>query len=186
MQLVALQIGATLGLAGCVDVTIRSRADADLPACVDALRAVYEASGYPTRWPSDPAEWLTPDGLLASWVALHDGAVVGQVGVLAGSAEPGLAGVTGVPVDDLALVTRLYVSPAARGLGLARQLVQTVTEHGERVGLRIGLDVMEESRAAIALYDSLGWRHVASGQAGWKTQAGIRPMVRYYLSPEPG
>lgn len=40
------------GGAGC---GVRGRAEGDLPACVEVLRAVHEQDGYPLVWPSDPA-----------------------------------------------------------------------------------------------------------------------------------
>jgi hypothetical protein len=47
----------------------RSRDEIDVDACVTALRAVYETSGYPSNWPADPAQWLRPPGMLQAWVA---------------------------------------------------------------------------------------------------------------------
>jgi hypothetical protein len=39
---------------------IRHRDEADIAACVEALRTVDQASGYPTNWPANPA--LAPAG----------------------------------------------------------------------------------------------------------------------------
>ncbi|HEV7206085.1 MAG TPA: GNAT family N-acetyltransferase [Jatrophihabitans sp.] len=160
------------------------RADGDAAACVDALRDVQLASGYPTRWPDDPAAWLDPPDLVGAWVAEREDRIVGHIGLAAGRSEPGLAAATGVPVELLVLVTRLFVTPAARGLGLARALLSVVTGHAAATDLTLGLDVIERSVEAIALYESLGWRHVGSARARWRTQDGRHPMVRYYLAPE--
>lgn len=165
-------------------MTIRDRADADLPACVEALRAVHTAGGYPTAWPAEPAQWLDPAGLTAAWVAELDGAIVGHIGVLAGVYEPGLAEASGLPPERLAVVTRLFVDPVARGHGLARRLVERLVEHGRGSGLRVGLDVVDGSTAAITLYESLGWRRIDTGFARWQANDGSHPLLHYYLAPE--
>lgn len=164
-------------------MAIRDRTADDLPACVAALHEVHLGDNYPTRWPDDAAAWLTPDGLQQAWVAEHDGAIVGHIGIQAGWGEPGLAAATGVPIESLALVARLYVTPAGRGLGLARTLVEVAHTRAAGLGLRVGLDVMEVSQAAIALYESLGWEHRGSEPARWRALIGTFPLIRYYLAP---
>ncbi len=63
-------------------VVLRSRRPADLDACVEALREVHDADGYPLRWPPDPHAWLTPPRLLRAWVAeLPDGTIAGHVAI---------------------------------------------------------------------------------------------------------
>lgn len=56
--------------------------------------AAVGADRYPTNWSTDPGRWLTPDGLLASWVAEA----------------------AGVVPERLASITRLFVVPTARAL----------------------------------------------------------------------
>jgi hypothetical protein len=51
---------------------IRHRDEADIGACVEALRAAHQASGYPTNWPADPDRWLRPSQTLQAWVAARD------------------------------------------------------------------------------------------------------------------
>jgi hypothetical protein len=52
----------------------------DLAKCVDVLRAVHEADGYPLNWPADPPRWLTARRLLQAWIAEDpEGTVVGHV-----------------------------------------------------------------------------------------------------------
>ena len=53
-----------------------------------------------------------------------------------------------------------YVAPYARGHGLARKLTQAVEESARAMGYQVlNLDVRETQRAAIALYESLGFEH---------------------------
>ena len=88
----------------------RYRDESDVDASVEALRAVYETSGYPTNWPDDPARRLRPPGILQAWVATTaDIAVAGHVILM----QP-------VPGERSAEVSRLFVVPAARRQGVAR------------------------------------------------------------------
>ncbi len=41
---------------------LRLRRPGDLPECVAALAEVHREDGYPTRWPAQPAAWLSPAG----------------------------------------------------------------------------------------------------------------------------
>ena len=66
---------------------------------------------------------------------------------------------------------RLYVSPAARGLGLGGRLVEAVIATAERLGYReIRLDTLPSMTAAQALYRKLGFE----------------PMPHYYDTPIAG
>ena len=53
-----------------------------------------------------------------------------------------------------------YVAPYARGHGLARKLTKAVEDSARAMGYQVlNLDVRETQRAAIALYESLGFEH---------------------------
>ena len=53
-----------------------------------------------------------------------------------------------------------YVAPYARGHGLARKLTEAVEDSARAMGYQVlNLDVRETQRAAIALYESLGFEH---------------------------
>ncbi|NUR89366.1 MAG: GNAT family N-acetyltransferase [Nonomuraea sp.] len=140
---------------------IRPRTDADLDACVAALRQVQAADRYPVHWPDDPRAFLTPAALTGAWIAVEDGSVLGHVG-LAGRE-----------------VTRLFVTPAARGRGLAVRLLDTVS--GAAGPLE--LEVSDEGKAAIALYERAGWRRVGSERADWRDSTGEPALVHRYVSP---
>lgn len=161
---------------------VRRRCEADLPACVAALRAVHEADGYPVRWPADPARWLTPRGTRAAWVVPSRDGVAGHVAC--GEARFGpevlaaLSAEAGVPPRDLVAVSRLFVVPSARRTGIARDLLAAVTGLGRPV-----LDVAEQGIAAVSLYEGLGWRRVASERAAWLAADGRPALVHYYVSP---
>lgn len=56
-------------------------------------------------------------------------------------------------------IKRLYVSPAAQGMGLGKALAGAVVAEGPRLGYRaVRLDTLPSMRAARGLYASLGFR----------------------------
>lgn len=66
---------------------------------------------------------------------------------------------------------RLFVRPEARGLGVGKQLAMRLVEEGVRLGYSaILLDTLERLKAAIALYESIGFV----------------PTKPYYQNPLPG
>ncbi len=146
-------------------LSVRPRTDADLPACVEVLRAVHSSDAYPMRWPEDPADWITPPGLTAAWVAERKSRIVGHVCVV---------GVT---------VSRLFADPVARGLGCGAVLLEAAQSHAAREGLSLVLDVVDDGGAAVALYERLGWRLVERRLADWSAPDGRRPVVRIYAAP---
>jgi GNAT superfamily N-acetyltransferase len=64
---------------------------------------------------------------------------------------------TGLPDEQLAVVSRFFVSPAARGLGVGRALLSVATTEAGGRGFVPILDVSTNYHAAISLYEALGW-----------------------------
>lgn len=154
---------------------IRPRTGADLDACVQALAEVHAADRYPVDWPDTPARWLTPADLVRAWVAVEDGRVTGHVGLA--EVEPDVAVSAGMSVAGA--VTRLFVVPGARGGGLAARLLDAVLAEVSP----LTLEVSDEGRAAIALYERHGWRRLGSTRARWLNAAGEPALLHHYLSP---
>lgn len=164
---------------------IRPRQPADLDACVAILRRVHDHSGYPARWPADPAPWLSPAGQIAAWVAERDSAVVGHVGLAQSDPHPDLIQAAGAPASRLTEITRLFVDPAVRGAGLGGELLAAASAHAVASGLRPVLEVVDDAGSAIALYERSGWQLIGTGTAAWTTPDGAHPVMRFYVSPEP-
>ena len=158
---------------------IRPRQTGDLRALHVALRSVHDTDGYPSVWPADPVAFLQPSGTVEAWVAEAHEQVVGQV--LLCSLSQG-AWAAQLPPEALE-VKRLFVAPAGRGLGLGRALMAAATAHTEVLGRPAVLQVAEHNRAALALYQALGWRHLTRMQATWSGPGGHRPVVAVLLSP---
>ncbi|GAB2495513.1 GNAT family N-acetyltransferase [Promicromonospora xylanilytica] len=168
------------------DLMIAPRHAAHLDRVADALRLVHEHDGYPMVWPDDPTAWLRPPGTIDGWVALADGEIVGHVMLVDGAkvefaAE--LAVAAGVAMTGLAGVSRLFVTPAARGGRVAATLLERVEDAPARRGRRLVLDVVDDGGPAIRLYERLGWTRVAAGPASWTDPAGVRPRTAAYLCP---
>jgi GNAT superfamily N-acetyltransferase len=165
--------------------TVRARTDHDLDACTRVLAAVHERDGYPVNWPEHPHTWLTTAPLVAAWVAERDGHVVGHIGLSradATDAAPGLwAARTGMGAETTAVVNRLFVAPAARGHGIGALLVAWATEEARARGLHPVLDVVESDAAAAALYERLGWHHLATLEQRWSPEQTVE--VRCYAAP---
>ena len=98
------------------------------------------------------------DNRLSYWlVAECDGAIVGYVGSQS--------------VLDSADMMNIAVAPEYRRKGIGKMLINTLTEHLHRKGIRfLLLEVRVSNASAIALYESLGFE-----------QVGKRP--RYYHNP---
>ncbi|WP_415976672.1 GNAT family N-acetyltransferase [Rhodococcus sp. 077-4] len=144
-------------------VLVRPRNPADIPACVEVLSEVHESDDYPHRWPRDPAGWLTPENMVAAWIAENDNGIVGHV----------------VIVDQLGAlwVSRLFARPGHRGSLVGESLLRQACIGGATM-----LDVIEQSSKAIELYERTGWTLVDTRPAAWTMSDGRRPVERIYRS----
>lgn len=169
-------------------VCLRPRTEADLPACVDALRTVHDADGYPMHWPADPAGWLQPPGSTAAWLATRADRsqhVIGHLCTVTGIDDPQVQAHTGLERAQFAWVSRLFVAPVARGRGLrlGTALLAAARAWSAERGLQLVLDVVDDDGPAVELYERLGWQQVARRAADWTTPTGDTVYERIYLAP---
>lgn len=168
---------------------MRPRRQSDIAACIEVLAAVHAADGYPLRWPADPLGWLTQDNLLAAWVAEDAHTVVGHVALCTAAgdaAAPLWSAAAGFQPEHLAVISRLFVAPDARGHGLGAALLAEASAEARRRDLLPVLEVLDQDRGAVALYERVGWRHVASVPAPWALADdgnGAEAALRYYIAP---
>jgi ribosomal protein S18 acetylase RimI-like enzyme len=86
-----------------------------------------------------------------------------------------------------ATLTHAYIAPYARGVGLARMLVQRVEERAAALGHRVlNLDVRETQRTAIALFESLGYVHWGTHPFYARVKGQTVAGRFYYKMLEPG
>jgi GNAT superfamily N-acetyltransferase len=133
------------------DITYRD-ADPDAPESLGCLRAYYDlllahiaglSPDMLTLPLPDAAKYRPPVGaFLLAWA---DQTPIGCVSLR--------------PLDgQCAEVKRLWVAPAARGLGLARRLMQAIEDRARAMGFTsLKLDSNSALTPAIALYRSSGW-----------------------------
>lgn len=80
----------------------------------------------------------------------------------AAGAPLGCIGLRPLPGDGCCEMKRLFLLPAARGLGLGRALTETVVDHARRSGYReLRLDTLATMAAAQALYGTMGFARIA-------------------------
>jgi ribosomal protein S18 acetylase RimI-like enzyme len=106
------------------------------------------ATGFEVSRSRDPdaLDMIAPRG--AFLVALSEGVALGCVG-LKGSGGP------------VAEIKRLWVSPAARGLGLARRLMAAAQARARELGVALlRLDTNSALPEASALYRKTGWTEI--------------------------
>lgn len=114
------------------EATIRPRRDEDLPELARILVEVHAHDGYPVEGVTDPEGWLRLANPIGAWVAELDGQPVGH----AACRQPGpgddaarmLHEQQGTPLDQIAVLGRLFVAPAARGRHLGTQLAQAAAK----------------------------------------------------------
>jgi ribosomal protein S18 acetylase RimI-like enzyme len=131
---------------------------AEFPRDVESVRALFreyaaglgfdlDFQGFEDELASLPGKYSTPSG--GVFIATKRGDPVGCVAFR--------------PLKDGDCeMKRLYLRPAARGEQLGRRLAVHVCEAARGAGYRrICLDTIDSMRAAIALYESLGFREIA-------------------------
>ncbi len=164
---------------------VRARRTEELEACATLLRAVHVADRYPSTWPPDPKQWLVADGERVSWVALEAEQVVGHLALRSSGDQPvwpAWLPSGSADVERLAVLTRFFVDPGARGTGVGGALLDLAEEHAVANGLRLVLEVAVDCRHAIALYERRRWRPV--GEALRRTSDGRRVLrVRLFVGP---
>ncbi|MFD6437304.1 GNAT family N-acetyltransferase [Streptomyces venezuelae] len=157
----------------------------DLEACVGVLAAVHKADGYPVNWPEQPGAWLEGADSIGAWVAELDGRVVGHVALSRpgpGDEAPGLWCEEAAAVPEaVAVMSRLYVAPDARGHGIGALLMGRATREARGRGLHPVLDVVSSDRSATALYERMGWRLLGVAEQEW--EPGQRVVLHCYAAP---
>ena len=122
------------------------------PAALHCLRQYYGelarrfARGFDVSLSCDPeaADMMPPRGVFL--VAVAEDMPIG------------CAGLKGRPDGTSAEVKRVWVAPSARGLGLARRMMDRIEDCARAQGrARLLLDTNSALREAVALYRRLGW-----------------------------
>ncbi len=147
----AMGVVERLLTAGLVEVAVEDPASAAARFCIASYFAELEArfdGGFdPGRsLPLDAADLTAPAGLLL--VARLRGEPVGCGGMTFHPGEP-------------PYIKRMWVAPAARGVGVGRRILAELEEHARRRGFdRVHLETNKSLREAASLYRSSGYLEV--------------------------
>ena len=164
---------------------IRDREDRDLDALAELAAEVQSNDGYPGRRPRDLRAFLVSDDALGAWVAERDGSVAGHVALHRASLpvvmECARRTLAVTADDELAVVARLIVSPAARREGIGSLLLERAASAARGIGRHPILDVVTRYDAASALYLAAGW--VNAGQVEMRFADGTTLSSYVYVAP---
>lgn len=72
----------------------------------------------------------------------------------------------------LAVLERLFVSPSARGRGVAEALMRAVSAEAARRGVRVVLFALVKDEGAMRLYQRVGWREFGRTEYGYQDGEG--------------
>jgi len=168
-------------------VIIRSRKYDEIDRCVGLLADVHTVDGYPLHWPAGPRNWLTPASLLTAWVAAHEDVLVGHVALCSAvgdTAAPVWSAACDLPPEHIAAIAKLFVAPSARGRGLGAPLLTQACGEARSRRLRPALEVLDHDGGAIALYERMRWRRIATAPAPWAQASDTPVLLHYYIAPE--
>jgi ribosomal protein S18 acetylase RimI-like enzyme len=102
-------------------------------------------------------------------------------GVIAGSAQLTRAPRNNEAQSWAGQLTAAFVAPWARGYGLARGLVATIEEAAQRAGIEVlNLDLRETQKAAIELYEQLGYTRWGTHPCYARVDNGVVPGHYYF------
>ena len=163
---------------------VRPRVDGDAADVLRVATAVQRQDGYPGRQPRDLWAFMSSSDALSAWVAECDGAFAGHVALHRQSLPVVMetaARALEVDPSQLAVVARLIVDPAMRRSGVGRALLATAAADARRRRLHPILDVVTHYDAAIALYESCGWRN--AGEVTMVFRDGSQLQSYVYLAP---
>ena len=127
---------------------------------------------------------MSSSDALSAWVAEYGGAFAGHVAMHRQSLPVVMetaARALDMDPSQLSVVARLIVDPSTRRSGVGRALLEAAAADARRRGLHPILDVATHYDAAIALYESCGWRN--AGEVTMVFGDGTELQSYVYLAP---
>jgi ribosomal protein S18 acetylase RimI-like enzyme len=180
---------STTGPAGKVTVerlTQYSGTDLD-DLCEATESAIQEGGGF--GWLKVPARQVLENYWKGVLLVPERRLVVGRLdGVVAGSVQLSRAPRNNEAQAVAGTVSGLFVAPWARGRGIGHGIIRELEAMARELGLVVlNLDLRDTQRAAIRLYESLGYRRWGTHPAYAQVDDGIVPGHYYYKRlDEPG
>jgi RimJ/RimL family protein N-acetyltransferase len=153
----------------------------DLDDLCDATEsAILEGGGF--GWLKPPPRQVLENYWKGVLLVPERRIVVGRLdGVIAGSAQLSRAPRNNEAQAFAGTLTSAFVAPWARGRGLGRGIVREIEQLARELGLVVlNLDLRDTQRAAIRLYETLGYRRWGTHPAYARVEGRIVPGHYYY------
>ena len=149
---------------------LRRRRQKDVAACARLLRVVHYESHYPEELLDAPRAWLCDDDVIDAWVVERQDEILGHVAISRvghdSTSRYRWREMTGREATELAAVSRLFVRPKARGLGLGSALLEAAVTEVRAQGLSPVLQVVDGHADAVRLFEE-----AAGGCCRWTSAA---------------
>ncbi|HEY3911428.1 MAG TPA: GNAT family N-acetyltransferase [Stellaceae bacterium] len=148
--------------------------------CEATESAITEGGGF--GWLTPPPRQVLENYWKGVLLVPERRLVVGRLdGVVAGSAQLSRAPRNNEAQAFAGTVTSAFVAPWARGHGLGRGIVLEIERLARELGLVVlNLDLRDTQRAAIGLYESLGYRRWGTHPVYARVEGRIVPGHYYY------
>ncbi|HBX82181.1 MAG TPA: GNAT family N-acetyltransferase [Propionibacteriaceae bacterium] len=175
-------------------VHLRPRTDADLPELVTILAEQQPYTGYPETWADepDPLPLIKRPTELATWVANVDDRLVGHISITTADTpahddfhapEVLWTDALNLPLDQLGLVSALFVANSVRGKGVGGLLFDTAVAAIQARGLAPVLEVVDGPSRAVELYRHRGWEVVGECRPPWAVGLEHRVLAMVLRTP---
>jgi RimJ/RimL family protein N-acetyltransferase len=148
--------------------------------CEATESAITEGGGF--GWLTPPPRQVLENYWKGILLVPERRLVVGRLdGVVAGSAQLSRAPRNNEAQAFAGTLTSAFVAPWARGHGLGRGIVLEIERLAQELGLAVlNLDLRDTQRAAIGLYESLGYRRWGTHPVYARVDGRIVPGHYYY------
>jgi ribosomal protein S18 acetylase RimI-like enzyme len=178
----AVSVPATPGSAGRVTVErLTQYAGTDLDDLCEATEsAIVEGGGF--GWLKVPARQVLENYWKGMLLVPERRLVVGRLdGVIAGSVQLSRAPRNNEAQAFAGTLSAAFVAPWARGRGIARAVVSEAERLARELGLVVlNLDLRDTQKAAIGLYESLGYCRWGTHPCYAQVEGRIVPGQYYY------
>ena len=171
--------GGPAGRVSVEDLTQYSGTDLD-DLCEATERAIVEGGGF--GWLKVPPRQLLENYWKGVLLVPERRLVVGRLdGIIAGSAQLGKMPRNNEAQAFAGTLSAAFVAPWARGRGIGHGIVIEIERVAREIGLSVlNLDLRDTQRAAISLYESLGYRRWGTHPCYARVDGRIIPGHYYY------
>jgi ribosomal protein S18 acetylase RimI-like enzyme len=148
--------------------------------CEATENAIAEGGGF--GWLRQPPRQVLENYWKGMLLVPERRLVVGRLdGIIAGSAQLSRAPRNNEAQAFAGTLTGAFVAPWARGHGLGRGIVLEIERLAREMGLAVlNLDLRDTQKAAIALYEGLGYRRWGTHPVYARVESRIVPGHYYY------